>query len=139
MLLYLYINTVSRPRGSSLLFCNNIVDFILYTDIILYFIFFLTQAFLKAPLKFIMSFAICGAFKHKGNLANAFSTISQYLKYFKDLLVDPFTLCLTALSKKNYDYYNKGFESYKLISFLLLNLFSKIRFFNAFLKFLSPF
>jgi hypothetical protein len=40
------------------------------------------------------------------------------LKYFKYLLINFFILCAIVPNKKNYDYYNKGSESYILVSSL---------------------
>jgi hypothetical protein len=42
------------------------------------------------------------------------------LKYFKYLLINSFTLYTIVPGKKNYDYYNKGSESYILVSSLAL-------------------
>ena len=42
------------------------------------------------------------------------------MKYFKYLLINPFTLYTIVFSKKNYNYYNKGSKSYILVSSLAL-------------------
>ena len=42
------------------------------------------------------------------------------MKYFKYLLINSFTLYTIVPSKKNYNYYNKGSESYILVSSLAL-------------------
>jgi len=60
--------------------------------------------------------------KCKGNLAGSFLTIGRYLKCFKHLLINPFTLCAISPGKKNYNRYNKGSESYSLVSFLSLTV-----------------
>jgi hypothetical protein len=69
-----------------------------------------------------MSFAICEkpCPKCKGDLAGSFPTIGRCLKCFKHLLINPFTLCAISPGKKNYDRYNKGSESYGLVSFSFL-------------------
>jgi len=54
--------------------------------------------------------------KYKGDLVASFSLISRYLKCFKYLLINPDSLYTIVPSKKNYDKYNKGLESYKLVS-----------------------
>ena len=58
--------------------------------------------------------------KHKGNLVASFPITSRYLKYFKYLLINSFILYAIVPSKKNYNYYNKGSESYILVSSLAL-------------------
>jgi hypothetical protein len=63
-----------------------------------------------------MSFVIIAAYnKRKGNLVASFPLISRCLKYFKYLLINPNSLYTIVPSKKNYDYYNKGSKSYKLV------------------------
>jgi hypothetical protein len=42
------------------------------------------------------------------------------LKYFKYLFINPFILYTIVSGKKNYNYYNKGSESYILVSSLAL-------------------
>ena len=42
------------------------------------------------------------------------------MKYFKYLFINFFILYIIISSKKNYNYYNKGFKSYILISSLAL-------------------
>ena len=64
-----------------------------------------------------MSFVVAAARnKRKGDLVASFPLISRYLKYFKHLLINPDSLCTIVPSKKNYDRYNKGLESYELVS-----------------------
>jgi regulator of sigma D len=63
-----------------------------------------------------MSFVIATARnKRKGDLVASFPLVSQYLKCFKHLLIDPDSLCAIAPGKKNYDRYNKGSKSYELV------------------------
>ena len=65
----------------------------------------------------IISFIITTTYnKYKGDLIASFSFISRYLKYFKYLLINPNSLYIIASNKKNYNYYNKGSKSYKLVS-----------------------
>src|ERR1700688_371529 len=67
------------------------------------------------------SFIIClHNNKRKGNLIASFPITSRYLKCFKYLLINPFTLYAIVPSKKNYNHYNKGSESYILVSSLAL-------------------
>jgi len=54
--------------------------------------------------------------KRKGDLIASFPLISQCLKCFKYLLINLNSLYTIAPSKKNYNRYNKGLESYKLVS-----------------------
>ena len=42
------------------------------------------------------------------------------MKYFKYLLINFFTLYTIVSGKKNYNYYNKSFKSYILVSSLAL-------------------
>jgi hypothetical protein len=70
--------------------------------------------------------------KHKGNLIASFPITSKYLKYFKYLLINPFTLYTIVPSKKNYNYYNKGSESCILVSSLAL-IFIKANMISDFL------
>jgi hypothetical protein len=58
--------------------------------------------------------------KYKGNFIAFFPITSKYLKYFKYLLINFFILYAIVPGKKNYDYYNKGSESYILVSSLAL-------------------
>ena len=58
--------------------------------------------------------------KRKGDLAAFFPITGRYLKYFKYLLINSFTLYAIAPGKKNYDCYNKGSESCILVSSLAL-------------------
>jgi hypothetical protein len=58
--------------------------------------------------------------KHKGDLIASFPITSKYLKYFKYLLINPFTLCAIVPSKKNCDRYHKGSKSCILVSSLAL-------------------
>jgi hypothetical protein len=79
----------------------------------------------------ISGFAIYSYNKYKNNFAASFFVTSKYLKYFKYLLINSFTLYIIIFSKKNYNYYNKGSEFYILVSFLALifikaNIFSDI-------------
>jgi hypothetical protein len=54
--------------------------------------------------------------KYKSDLAASFPVTGRCLKYFKYLLIDPFTLYTIVPGKKNCDRYNKGSESYILVS-----------------------
>jgi hypothetical protein len=58
--------------------------------------------------------------KRKSNLIASFPITSKYLKCFKYLLINLFTLYIIVPSKKNYNYYNKGSKSYILVSSLAL-------------------
>jgi hypothetical protein len=58
--------------------------------------------------------------KYKSNLIVSFPITSKYLKYFKDLFINSFILYTIVPNKKNYNYYNKGFKSYILVSSLAL-------------------
>jgi len=65
--------------------------------------------------------------KRKGNLIASFPLTSKYLKYFKYLLINPDSLYTIVPSKKNYNYYNKGSNPYKLVYSLLFSLKSKLK------------
>ena len=65
--------------------------------------------------------------KHKGNLVASFPLTSKYLKYFKYLLINPNSLYTTVLSKKNYDYCNKGSNPYELVYSLPFSLKSELK------------
>ena len=65
--------------------------------------------------------------KYKGNLIASFPLTSKYLKYFKYLLINPNSLYTIVPSKKNYNYYNKGSNPYKLVYSLLFSLKSKLK------------
>ena len=58
--------------------------------------------------------------------------INKYLKYFKYLLINSFTLYTIIPNKKNYNYYNKGSKSYILVSSLAL-IFIKANIISDFL------
>jgi hypothetical protein len=58
--------------------------------------------------------------KYKSNFIAFFLITGRYLKYFKYLLINPFTLYIIVPGKKNYNYYNKGSKSYILVSFSVL-------------------
>jgi hypothetical protein len=58
--------------------------------------------------------------KYKSDLIAFFPVTSRYLKYFKYLLINSFTLCAIVPGKKNYNRYNKDSESYILVSSLAL-------------------
>jgi hypothetical protein len=75
-----------------------------------------------------MSFIITTTYnKYKGNLIASFPLISKYLKYFKYLLINPDSLYTIVPSKKNYNYYNKGSNPYKLVYSLPFSLKSKLK------------
>jgi hypothetical protein len=65
--------------------------------------------------------------KRKGNLVASFPLTSRYLKCFKHLLIDPDSLCATAPSKKNCDYYNKGSNPCELVYSLPFSLKSELK------------
>jgi hypothetical protein len=65
--------------------------------------------------------------KRKGNLVASFPLTSRCLKYFKYLLIDPDSLCATALGKKNYDRYNKGSNPCELVCSLPFSLKSELK------------
>ncbi len=67
-------------------------------------------------INFIMSFALRGPSKRKGDLADSFPLVGRCLKCFKNMIVDPFTLCPIAPGKKNCERCNKGSESCGLVS-----------------------
>jgi hypothetical protein len=75
-----------------------------------------------------MSFIVATTYnKRKGNLVASFPLTSKYLKCFKHLLIDLNSLYTIVPSKKNYDYYNKGSNPYKLIYSLPFSLKSKLK------------
>jgi hypothetical protein len=75
-----------------------------------------------------MSFVVITTYnKRKGNLVASFPLTSRYLKYFKYLLINPDSLYTTVLSKKNYNYYNKGSNPYKLVYSLPFSLKSELK------------
>ena len=65
--------------------------------------------------------------KRKGNLIASFPLTSKYLKYFKYLLINPNSLYTIVPSKKNYNYYNKGSNPYKLVYSLPFSLKSELK------------
>jgi hypothetical protein len=65
--------------------------------------------------------------KRKGNLIASFPLTSKYLKCFKYLLINPDSLYAIVLSKKNYNYYNKGSNPYELVYSLPFSLKSKLK------------
>jgi len=68
--------------------------------------------------------------KRKGDLADSFPIVGRCLKCFKNLIVNPFTLCSTAPGKKNCDRCNRQSESCELVrSFLVFFFFEKHAFF----------
>ena len=88
-----------------------------------------------------MAFALRGYTKRKGDLADSFPLASRYLKCFKNLIVDPFTLYAIAPSKKNCKRYNKGSESCALVGPLPLYLTLTnmvFRFLDAFRRLAGP-
>ena len=58
------------------------------------------------------------------------------MKYFKYLFINSFILYIIIPSKKNYNYYNKGFKSYILINSLAL-IFIKANIILDFLLFIK--
>jgi len=125
--LHPYIRTSSRRRELLFLSTTTPRFFITRVPVPSSFLPCSFQAFFNQYNQFIMSsFQVVRQHsKRKGDLADSFPIVGRCLKCFKNLIIDPFTLCSTAPGKKNCDRCNKQSESCELVRSFLVFFFLK--------------